>query len=91
MAPLSGALDVSEAAGIDRIHENYSPSLTTSSGSSTNVSPEYSVNHVQGPARRCGPVALEHSEAESIVTAQKRRGVVVVVVVDYRQPHVGRV
>jgi len=87
MAPLSGALDVIEAAGIGAIREKSLALTDYLIRLVDELLPECSVGTPRAPARRGGHVAIEHPEAESISAALKRRDVVV----DYRPPNVVRV
>jgi kynureninase len=87
MAPLSGALDVIEAAGIGAIREKSLALTDYLIRLVDELLPECSVGTPRTPARRGGHVAVEHPEAESISAALKRRDVVV----DYRPPNVVRV
>ncbi|MFB6126188.1 MAG: kynureninase [Halolamina sp.] len=89
-APLSGALDVLDDAGIDRVREK-SLSLT---GYLIDLVDElaaegyeFAVGTPREPARRGGHVAVEHPEAYRLAEALKDRGVVV----DCRPPDVVRV
>jgi kynureninase len=87
MAPLAGALDVIEAAGIDAIREK-SLGLTGYLIDLVDERlPECAVGTPREPARRGGHVAVEHPAAEAISAALIRRDVVV----DFRQPNVVRV
>ncbi|WP_435344571.1 kynureninase [Haloarchaeobius sp. HRN-SO-5] len=88
-APLSGALDVVEDAGIDRLREK-SVALTEYLIRLTDArlaEHGYAVGTPQDPDRRGGHVAIEHPEADRISEALRDRGVVV----DYRPPDVIRV
>ncbi|MFD1515631.1 kynureninase [Halomarina rubra] len=86
LAPLEGALDVVEAAGIDAIREK-SLALTDALVDRVDALAEYTVGTPREHARRGGHVALEHEEAYRISQALKARGVVV----DFRPPNVVRV
>ncbi|MDH5021109.1 kynureninase [Halobacterium rubrum] len=85
-APLFGALDVVEAAGIDEIR-SHSVSLTWYLvGLVDERLPECSVGTPREAERRGGHVAIEHPEAGAVSRALRDRGVVV----DYRPPNVVR-
>jgi len=87
MAPLEGALDVIEAAGIDAIRAK-SVALTDYLIALVDEHlPECEVGTPRDPAHRGGHVAVEHPEAERVSAALKRADVVV----DYRPPNVIRV
>ncbi|SFR55450.1 kynureninase [Halogeometricum limi] len=86
-APLDGALDVTEAAGIDRLREK-SVALTEYLVSLVDERlPECEVGTPRDPERRGGHVAVEHPEAYRLSEALRERGVVV----DFRPPNVVRV
>jgi kynureninase len=88
-APLDGALDVVQDAGIDRIREK-SVQLTESL---IHLVDERLADHgvtvgtPRDPDRRGGHVALEHDEASRLSEALRDHGVVT----DFRQPNVVRV
>ena len=87
LAPLEGALDVLEAAGIGAVREK-SVALTEYLIELVDERlPECSVGTPRESARRGGHVAVEHPDAEAVSAALKRRDVVV----DYRPPNVVRV
>ena len=87
LAPLEGALDVLEAAGIGAVREK-SVALTEYLIELVDERlPECSVGTPRESARRGGHVAVEHPDAEGVSAALKRRDVVV----DYRPPNVVRV
>ncbi len=87
LAPLEGALDVLESAGIGAVREK-SVALTEYLIDLVDERlPECSVGTPRAPARRGGHVAVEHPDAERVSAALKRRDVVV----DYRPPNVVRV
>ena len=87
LAPLEGALDVLEAAGIGAVREK-SVALTEYLIELVDERlPECSVGTPRESARRGGHVAVEHPDAEGVAAALKRRDVVV----DYRPPNVVRV
>jgi len=86
-APLAGALEIHEAAGVGAIREK---SLALTGYLIDLVDerlPECTVGTPRDPARRGGHVALEHPDAERLSAALKDRGVVV----DYRPPNVVRI
>ncbi len=88
-APLFGALDVIEDAGIEAIREK---SITLTEHLIDLVDAEladhgYAVGTPRDPDRRGGHVALEHPEANGISQALRDRGVVT----DFRPPNVIRV
>ncbi|MFC5969736.1 kynureninase [Halomarina salina] len=85
-APLDGALDVVEDAGICAIREK-SLALTDVLVDVVDSLPEYAVGTPRGHERRGGHVAVEHPEGYRIVQALGDRGVVV----DFRPPNVVRV
>jgi kynureninase len=86
-APLDGALDVTEAAGIDRLRAK-SVALTEFLISLVDDRlPECTVGSPRDAARRGGHVAVEHPEAYRVSEALTDRGVVV----DFRPPNVVRV
>ena len=87
MAPISGALDVIEAAGIGAIREKSLALTDYLIRLVDELLPECSVGTPREPARRGGHVAVEHPAAEAISAALRRRDVVV----DFRQPNVVRV
>jgi kynureninase len=87
MAPLAGALDVIEDAGIDVIRTKSVALTDYLIGLVDELLPDCAVGTPRVPARRGGHVAVEHPAAESISAALKRRNVVV----DYRQPNVVRI
>ena len=88
-APLFGALDILDEAGIDAVRDGsldrtgYLMALVDEHLSET----EYSVGTPRAGERRGGHVAVEHPEAERISQALRDRGVVV----DFRPPNVIRV
>ncbi|WP_254538072.1 kynureninase [Halomarina litorea] len=86
-APLEGALDVVEEAGIDAIREK-SVALTDYLVSLVDERVlECDVGTPREASRRGGHVAVEHPEGDRISRALKERGVVV----DFRPPNVVRV
>ena len=86
-APLDGALDVTEDAGIEALREK-SVALTDFLVSLVDDRlPDCEVGTPREAARRGGHVAVEHPEAYRISEALKARGVVV----DFRTPNVVRV
>ena len=88
-APLSGALDVTEDAGIERLREK-SVALTDYLIRLTDArlaEHGFTVGTPRDPSRRGGHVAIEHPEAYRISEALRERGCVV----DYRPPNVIRV
>ena len=86
-APLFGALDVTEAAGIDALRER-SVNLTDYLIRLVNERlPECDIGTPIDADRRGGHVAIEHPDADTISRALRERGVVV----DYRPPNVVRV
>jgi kynureninase len=86
-APLFGTLDVTEAAGIEKLRE-HSVSLTWYLiGLVDERLPECAVGTPRDAERRGGHVAIEHPEAELVSRALRDRGVVV----DFRPPNVIRV
>jgi kynureninase len=87
LAPLEGALDVVEAAGIGAIREKSVALTEYLIGLVDERLPECSVGTPRESARRGGHVAVEHPAAEGVAAALKRRDVVV----DYRPPNVVRV
>ena len=87
LAPLEGALDVIEAAGIRAIREKSVALTKYLIGLVDERLPACSVGTPRESARRGGHVAVEHPEAEAVSAALKRRDVVV----DYRPPNVVRV
>ena len=87
LAPLEGALDVIEAAGIGTIREKSVALTEYLIGLVDERLPACSVGTPRESARRGGHVAVEHPEAEAVSAALKRRDVVV----DYRPPNVVRV
>ena len=87
LAPLEGALDVIEAAGIGAIREKSVALTEYLIGLVDERLPECSVGTPRESARRGGHIAVEHPEAEAVSAALKRRDVVV----DYRPPNVVRV
>ncbi|WP_363464607.1 kynureninase [Halogeometricum borinquense] len=87
VAPLDGALDVVEDAGIDALREK---SLALTDFLIELVDdrlPDCEVGTPRDPTRRGGHVAVEHPEAYRISEALKDRGVIV----DFRAPNVVRV
>ncbi|MEF8913283.1 kynureninase [Natronomonas sp.] len=87
MAPLEGALDVIEEAGIEAIRAK-SVALTDYLLELVDERlPECSVGTPRESTRRGGHVAVEHPEAERVSRALKGRDVVV----DFRPPNVVRV
>lgn len=89
MAPIDGALDVIEAAGIERIREK---SLDLTGYLQFLIGERlskfgYRVGTPREDHRRGGHVAVEHDAAAAISRALRDRGVVV----DYRPPNVVRV
>ena len=85
-APLFGALDVVEAAGIDELR-SHSVSLTWYLiGLVDDRLPECAIGTPREAERRGGHVAVEHPEAGAVSRALRDRGVVV----DYRPPNVVR-
>ncbi|MFB6206491.1 MAG: kynureninase [Haloglomus sp.] len=84
-APLDGALDVIEEAGIDRIREE-SLALTAYLARLVEDLDGYAVGTPRDPNRRGGHVAVEHPAAARVTQALRDRGVVV----DYRPPNVVR-
>ncbi|WP_254839106.1 kynureninase [Natronomonas marina] len=87
VAPLEGALDVVEAAGIGTIREKSVALTDYLIGLVDERLPACSVGTPRDPARRGGHVAVEHPDAERVSAALKERDVVV----DYRPPNVIRV
>ena len=87
LAPLEGALDAIEAAGIDAIREKSVALTDYLTGLVDERLPECSVGTPRDPADRGGHVAVEHPDAEGVSAALKDRDVVV----DYRPPNVVRV
>jgi kynureninase len=87
MAPLEGALDVIEAAGIEVIRTKPVALTDYLIELVDERLPECSVGTPREAARRGGHVAVEHPEAERVSRALKRRDVVV----DFRPPNVVRV
>ncbi|MDS0294481.1 kynureninase [Halogeometricum luteum] len=86
-APLDGALDVTEDAGIDALREK-SLALTDFFISLVDDRlPDCEVGTPREASRRGGHVAVEHPEAYRVTEALKDRGVVV----DFRPPNVVRV
>ena len=89
-APLAGALDVLDDAGIDRVREK-SLSLTgyllALVDELAAAGYEFEVGTPREPSRRGGHVAVEHPDAARVAEALTDRGVVV----DYRPPNVVRV
>ncbi len=88
-APLFGALDILDDAGIDTVREQ---SLDLTAYLMTLVDErlddtEYSIGTPREDDRRGGHVAVEHPEADRISEALRDRGVIV----DYRPPNVIRV
>ena len=86
MAPLEGALDVLEEAGIEAIREK---SVALSDYLIALVDeqlPECTVGTPRDPGRRGGHVAVEHPDALGLSRALRDRGVVV----DHRPPNVVR-
>ena len=87
-APLEGALDVLEEAGIERVREkslaltDYLVDLVDA-----RLGDEFAVGTPRDPDRRGGHVAVEHPEAYRVSEALRDRGVVV----DLRPPNVVRV
>jgi kynureninase len=87
MAPLEGALDVIDAAGIEAIREK-SLELTAYLIELVDERlPSCTVGTPREPARRGGHVAIEHREAYGVSRALNERDVVV----DFRPPNVIRV
>lgn len=89
MAPIDGALDVIEAAGIDEIRAK-SIALTEYLIALVDSLPErlsLSIGTPRAPDRRGGHVAIEHPAAKQLSLALRDRGVVV----DFREPNVVRV
>jgi kynureninase len=89
MAPLDGALDVIEDAGIERIRAT-SIALTEYLIALIDALPDdlgYEIGTPRDPSRRGGHVALEHPHAARISEALRDRGVIV----DFRPPNVVRV
>jgi len=86
VAPLEGALDVVDDAGIDALREK-SLALTDLLVDLVDDLEEYTVGTPREHAHRGGHVAVEHEEAFRISRALKARGVVV----DFRPPNVVRV
>jgi kynureninase len=85
-APLFGALDVLDEAGIDAVRRK-SVALTGYLTALVDERlPECAVGTPRDPSRRGGHVAVEHPDAERLSLALKERGVVV----DYRPPNVVR-
>jgi kynureninase len=88
-APLFGAIDILDEAGIESVREQsldltaYLMSLVDERLADT----EYSVGTPREDDRRGGHVAVEHPEADRISEALRDRGVIV----DYRPPNVIRV
>lgn len=88
-APLFGALDVLDEAGIERVREGsldrtaYLLALVDEHL----VDTPYEIGTPREPDRRGGHVAIEHPAAERISRALRDRGVIV----DYRPPNVIRV
>ena len=87
LAPLEGALDVIEVAGIGTIRKKSVALTEYLIGLVDERLPACSVGTPRESARRGGHVAIEHPEAEAVSAALKRRDVVV----DYRPPNVVRV
>ncbi|MFC6835889.1 kynureninase [Halomarina ordinaria] len=86
-APLEGALDVLEDAGIEAVREK-SVALTDFLVDLVDEHlPECDVGTPRDPARRGGHVAVEHPDAARVSRALKARNVVV----DFRRPNVVRV
>ncbi|WP_254544017.1 kynureninase [Halomarina pelagica] len=85
-APLEGALDVVEEAGIEAIREKSVALTTLLVDLADEHLPECEVGTPRDPARRGGHVALEHDEADRISRALGARDVIV----DYRPPNVVR-
>ncbi|WP_435196028.1 kynureninase [Natronomonas sp. EA1] len=85
-APLDGALDIHETAGIDRIREK-SVALTEYLIHLVDELEGYTVGTPRAPAHRGGHIAVEHPEAYRVTQALKSRDVVV----DFRPPNVVRV
>ncbi|TYL40473.1 kynureninase [Natronococcus pandeyae] len=87
MAPLEGALETIEAAGIEAIRENSLELTEYLISLADERLPECTVGTPREPARRGGHVALEHPDAYGVCHALKERDVVV----DFRPPNVIRV
>jgi kynureninase len=87
MAPLEGALDVIEAAGIGAIREKSVALTDYLVGLVDERLPECSVGSPRDADRRGGHVAVEHPDAERLSRALKARDVVV----DFRPPDIVRV
>ena len=87
LAPLEGALDIVEAAGIGAIREKSVALTDYLIGLVDERLPACSVGTPRESAHRGGHVAVEHPAAEGVAAALKGRGVVV----DYRPPNVVRV
>jgi kynureninase len=85
-APLEGALDVIEEAGIEAVRAK-SLALTDTLVARVEDLPEYEVGTPREHARRGGHVAVEHEEGYRVGEALKARDVVV----DFRPPNVVRV
>jgi kynureninase len=86
-APLSGALDVHEAAGIDAVREKSLALTDLLIDLVDEHLPECTVGTPREQARRGGHVAVEHPEGKGLSRALKARGIVV----DFRPPNVVRV
>lgn len=87
MAPLEGALETIEAAGIEAIREKSLELTEYLIALADERLPECTVGTPRESARRGGHVALEHPEAYGVSRALKERDVVV----DFRPPNVIRV
>jgi kynureninase len=87
MAPLEGALDVIEEAGIEAIRAKSLALTDYLIDLVDELLPECAVGTPRDPARRGGHVAVEHPDAAAVSAALKRRDVVV----DHRPPNVVRV
>ncbi|MFC4437011.1 MULTISPECIES: kynureninase [Natrialbaceae] len=87
MAPLEGALETIEAAGIESIREKSLELTEYLVALADERLPECTVGTPREPDRRGGHVALEHPEAYGVSRALKERDVVV----DFRAPNAIRV
>ncbi|ELZ32820.1 kynureninase [Halogeometricum pallidum JCM 14848] len=86
-APLDGALDVTEDAGIDALREKSLALTDFLIGLVDDRLPDCEVGTPREASRRGGHVAVEHPEAYRISEALKDRSVVV----DFRPPNVVRI
>ncbi|SFG45637.1 Kynureninase [Halopelagius inordinatus] len=86
-APLDGALDVTEAAGIETLRSKSVALTDFLVGLVDDRLPECTVGTPREAERRGGHVAIEHPEGYRVTEALKDRGVVA----DFRPPNVVRV